>query len=519
MQDTKQSAERSGQQHAQQGGQDPRTTGAVIEHFIDGKRHGGSGRTADVYNPATGQVAKQVLLASAEEVATAVEAAELALPAWRATGMSKRSAIMFKVENIIRERTPELAAIITAEHGKVLSDAAGEVARGLENVQFCAGLMHHMKGEFLEQAATGVDVHQTRQPVGVVACITPFNFPAMVPLWMITTAIAAGNTVILKPSERDPSAAVWIAEAFAEAGLPPGVLNVVHGDKVAVDELLTNPLVKAVSFVGSTPIAKYIYETSAQYGKRVQALGGAKNHMVVMPDADLDGAADAAISAAYGSAGERCMAVSVLVTVGDVADPLIERLQERIADLTIGDGADPASQMGPLITKAALDRVNGYVTGASAEGATVVVDGTAQEFDGEGFFTGVSLLDHVKPGMKAYDEEIFGPVLSVVRVDTYEEAVRLINTNQFANGVAVFTRDGKTARQFEFEIEVGMVGVNVPIPVPIGAFSFGGWKNSLFGDTHMYGPESFNFYTRRKLVTTRWPEPSESQINLGFPTH
>ncbi|MFI7495608.1 CoA-acylating methylmalonate-semialdehyde dehydrogenase [Kocuria sp. M4R2S49] len=519
MQDSKQNAETRAQQDAEQGAQDPRGAGKIIEHFIDGARRGGSERTADVYNPATGQVAKQVLLASAEEVATAVEAAELALPAWRATGMSKRSAIMFKVENIIRERTPELAAIITAEHGKVLSDAAGEVARGLENVQFCAGLMHHMKGEFLEQAATGVDVHQTRQPVGVVACITPFNFPAMVPLWMITTAIAAGNTVILKPSERDPSAAVWIAEAFAEAGLPDGVLNVVHGDKVAVDELLTNPLVKAVSFVGSTPIAKYIYETSAVNGKRVQALGGAKNHMVVMPDADLDGAADAAISAAYGSAGERCMAVSVLVTVGDVADPLIERLKDRIAGLTIGDGTDPASEMGPLITAQALERVNGYVTGAAAEGASVVVDGTQQEFDGEGFFTGVSLLDHVRPGMKVYDEEIFGPVLSVVRVDTYEAAVALINTNQFANGVAVFTRDGKTARQFEFEIEVGMVGVNVPIPVPIGAFSFGGWKNSLFGDTHMYGPESFNFYTRRKLVTTRWPEPSESQINLGFPTH
>ena len=519
MQDTKQSAETRAQQVAGQGAQDPRPTGAVIEHFIDGTRHGGSERTAPVYDPATGEQTKQVLLASAEEVATAVEAAAAAAPGWRETSLAKRTAILFRVENIIRERTPELAAVITAEHGKVLSDAAGEVARGLENVQFCTGLMHHLKGEYLEQAATGVDVHQVRQPLGVVACITPFNFPAMVPLWMITTAIAAGNTVVLKPSERDPSASVWIAEAFAEAGLPPGVLNVVHGDKAAVDELLTNPLVKAVSFVGSTPIAQYIYETAAAHGKRVQALGGAKNHMVVMPDADLDGAADAAISAAYGSAGERCMAVSVLVTVGDVADPLIERLKERIAKLTIGDGTDPASEMGPLITRAALDRVNGYVTGAEAEGATVVVDGTQQEFDGEGFFTGVSLLDHVRPGMKAYDEEIFGPVLSVVRVDTYEEAVRLINTNQFANGVAVFTRDGKTARQFEFEIEVGMVGVNVPIPVPIGAFSFGGWKNSLFGDTHMYGPEAFNFYTRRKLVTTRWPEPSESQINMGFPTH
>ncbi len=519
MQDTKQSAETRAQQDAEQRARDPRGAGEVIEHFIDGRRHGGSERTAPVYNPATGEQAKQVLLASAEEVATAVEAAETALRGWRETSLAKRTAIMFKVENIIRERTPELAEIVTAEHGKVLSDAAGEVARGLENVQFCTGLMHHLKGEHLEQAATGVDVHQIRQPVGVVACITPFNFPAMVPLWMITTAIAAGNTVVLKPSERDPSASVWIAEAFAEAGLPPGVLNVVHGDKAAVDELLTNPLVKAVSFVGSTPIAQYIYETAAAHGKRVQALGGAKNHMVVMPDADLDGAADAAVSAAYGSAGERCMAISVVVAVGDTADPLIERITERVGKLTIGPGTDPASEMGPLITPQALERVNGYVAGAEAEGATVVVDGTKQEFEGDGFFTGVSLIDHVRPGMKVYDEEIFGPVLSVVRVGSYDEAVRLINTNQFANGVAVFTRDGKTARQFEFEIEVGMVGVNVPIPVPIGAFSFGGWKNSLFGDTHMYGPEAFNFYTRRKLVTTRWPEPSESQINLGFPTH
>jgi malonate-semialdehyde dehydrogenase (acetylating)/methylmalonate-semialdehyde dehydrogenase len=521
MQDFKHSAETTAERMPQDAAANAaeQATGDVVEHYIGGERCGGSQRSAPVYDPATGQVTKQVLLANAEEVATAIETAEAALPAWRATGLAKRTAIMFKVENIIRTRTPELAAIITSEHGKVLSDAAGEVARGLENVQFCSGLMHHMKGDYLEQAASGVDVHQTRQPVGVVACITPFNFPAMVPLWMITTAIAAGNTVILKPSERDPSAAVWIAEAFAEAGLPPGVLNVVHGDKEAVDEILTNPLVKAVSFVGSTPIAKYIYETSAQNGKRVQALGGAKNHMVVMPDADLDGAADAVVSAAYGSAGERCMAVSVLVTVGDVADPLIEKVADRIGRLTIGPGNDPKSEMGPLITRQALDRVNGYVQGAAAEGATVVVDGTQKEFDGDGFFTGISLVDHVKPGMKVYDEEIFGPVLSVVRVDTYEEAVKLINSNQFANGVAVFTRDGKTARQFEFEIEVGMVGVNVPIPVPIGAFSFGGWKNSLFGDTHMYGPESFNFYTRRKLVTTRWPHPSESQINLGFPTH
>ncbi|MPM25919.1 putative 3-oxopropanoate dehydrogenase [bioreactor metagenome] len=379
--------------------------------------------------------------------------------------------------------------------------------------------MHHMKGEYAEQVATGIDVHQLRQPLGVVACITPFNFPAMIPLWMVTTAIAAGNAVIIKPSERDPSAALWLAEAFREAGLPAGVLNVVNGDKEAVDALLTEPLVKAVSFVGSTPIAKYIYETAAREGKRVQALGGAKNHMIVMPDADLDAAADAAVSAAYGSAGERCMAVSVVVAVGATADPLVERITERMAGLKVGPASDPASEMGPLITRQALDRVRGFIEGAAGQGAVVRVDGREWEFDGDGYFIGPTLIDQVRPGMDVYDEEIFGPVLAVVRVDTYDEAVALINANRFANGTAVFTRDGKTAREFQFDIEVGMVGINVPIPVPIGAFSFGGWKDSLFGDTHMYGPEAFNFYTRRKVVTSRWPEPSESQIDLGFPTH
>lgn len=491
-----------------------------IGHWINGARVAGeSGREGDVFNPATGQVTGRVALASPGELDTAVATARAALPGWRDTGLTKRTAVMFNLREIITARSDELARIITSEHGKVVSDAAGEVTRGLENVEFCAGLMHHLKGDYSEQISTGVDVHSVRQPVGVVACITPFNFPAMVPLWMVTTAIAAGNTVILKPSERDPSAALWLAEAFSEAGLPDGVLNVVNGDKEAVDGILDHDDVAAVSFVGSTPIAQYIYERAAGKGKRVQALGGAKNHMVVMPDAELDGAADAAVSAAYGSAGERCMAVSVLVAVGEVADPLVEKIAERMEKLTIGDGTDEASEMGPLITAEARDRVASYVEGAAGEGATVVVDGREKTFDGDGFFIGTSLVDNVRPGMKVYDEEIFGPVLSVVRVDTFEEAVKLVNDNQFANGVAIFTRDGKSAREFEYAIEVGMVGVNVPVPVPVGSFSFGGWKKSLFGDTHMYGPEAFNFYTRRKVVTSRWPEPTESQVDLGFPTH
>ncbi|MEA5153491.1 CoA-acylating methylmalonate-semialdehyde dehydrogenase [Raineyella sp.] len=499
----------------------PQDAGTIttIPHYIDGARTGGSQRRGPVFDPATGRQTGEVLLASATEVAEAARAAAKAQQAWRRVGLAKRQAVMFRLQHLISERGEELARIISAEHGKVVSDAHGEIVRGLENVEFCAGLMHHMKGEYAEQVATGIDVHQLRQPLGVVACITPFNFPAMVPLWMVTTAIAAGNAVILKPSERDPSAALWLAEAFREAGLPAGVLNVVNGDKEAVDALLTEPLVKAVSFVGSTPIAKYIYETAAREGKRVQALGGAKNHMIVMPDADLDAAADAAVSAAYGSAGERCMAVSVVVAVGATADPLVERITERMAGLKVGPASDPASEMGPLITRQALDRVRGFIEGAAGQGAVVRVDGREWEFDGDGYFIGPTLIDQVRPGMDVYDEEIFGPVLAVVRVDTYDEAVALINANRFANGTAVFTRDGKTAREFQFDIEVGMVGINVPIPVPIGAFSFGGWKDSLFGDTHMYGPEAFNFYTRRKVVTSRWPEPSESQIDLGFPTH
>ncbi len=490
-----------------------------IGHYVQGRIIEGGERVGPVFNPATGRQSGEVALADAAELGAAVEVAAAAFPEWRATSLTKRAEVMFAFRQLIKTRSAELAALITAEHGKVLSDAAGEISRGLENVDFCAGLPHLLKGEYAEQVSRGVDVHQVRQPIGVVACITPFNFPAMVPLWMITGAIACGNTVILKPSERDPSAALWIAERLTEAGLPPGVLNVINGDAETVHAILDHPGIAAVSFVGSTPIAETVYRRSAETGKRVQALGGAKNHMVVMPDADLPAAADAAVSAAYGSAGERCMAVSVLVTVGDVADPLIELLQERIGKLRIGDGTDPESEMGPLITAQARDRVASYVAGAADEGATVVVDGRQQQFEGDGFFLGVSLVDHVKPGMRVYDEEIFGPVLSVVRVDSYDDAVRLVNQCQYANGVAIFTRDGKTARSFEFDIEVGMVGVNVPIPVPVGIFSFGGWKRSLFGDTHIYGPESFNFYTRRKVVTTRWPDPSETQVNLGFPTH
>ena len=491
----------------------------LIRHFIDGREVADAERTGPVFNPATGVQQHEVAFASVDEVEQAIAAASAALPGWRATGLIKRADVFFKLRHLLVERQGELAAILTSEHGKVLSDAAGEISRGIENVEFAAGLVHLLKGEHSEQVARGVDVHSLKQPVGVVGAITPFNFPVMVPLWMVASAIACGNTVVLKPSEKDPSAAIFLAKLFQEAGLPDGVLNVVHGDKVAVDTILDSPDVRAVSFVGSTPIAKSIYERASANGKRVQALGGAKNHMVVMPDADLEGAADAAVSAAYGSAGERCMAVSVLVAVGDVADELVEAVRSRMGALVIGDGTDAASEMGPLITREHRDKVASYVTGATAEGATVVVDGTTQEFDGDGFFVGVSLLDHVKPGMKAYEDEIFGPVLSVVRVESYEEAVALINANRFANGTAIFTRDGGTARRFEFDIEVGMVGVNVPIPVPIGAYSFGGWKNSLFGDSHIYGPESVHFYTRSKVVTSRWPGPSESQINLGFPSN
>ena len=492
---------------------------ARIPHVIAGEKVTDAERTQPVYNPATGEVQHELGIASVATVEQAIAAAQAALPAWRKTSLTKRADVFFNLRQLLKQRTPELAAIVTSEHGKVLSDAAGEVARGLENVEFASGLLHLLKGERDEQVSTGIDVHSIKQPVGVVAAITPFNFPVMVPLWMIASAIACGNTVVLKPSERDPSASVFLADLFREAGLPDGVLNVVHGDKVAVDTLLDSPDVKAVSFVGSTPIAKYIYEKAAANGKRVQALGGAKNHMLVMPDADLKVTADAAISAAYGSAGERCMAVSVLVAVGDVADKLVPELTSRIADLKIGDGTDPSSEMGPLITAEAKARVESYVAGAEAEGATVVVDGREAEVEGNGFFTGVSLIDNVQTHSKVYRDEIFGPVLAVVRVDTYDEGVQLINDHQFGNGTAIFTRDGGLARQFEFEVEAGMVGINVPIPVPVGSFSFGGWKDSLFGDSHIYGPESIHFYTRSKVITTRWPNPDQSKVDLGFPSN
>lgn len=495
------------------------TTLTRIPHIIGGKEASDSNRFGPVFNPATGEQTGEVALADASTVERAVSTAEAALPGWRATGLAKRTAIFFKLREIITSRQEELAEVISLEHGKVPSDAAGEIARGLENVEFCAGLLHHMKGEFLEQAASGINVHQTRQPVGVVACITPFNFPAMVPLWMVTAAIAAGNTVILKPSERDPSSANWIVKAFHEAGVPDGVLNVVHGDKDTVEAIIDAPAVKAVSFVGSTPIAQSIYQRATSQGKRCQALGGAKNHMVVMPDADLDAAADAAISAGFGSAGERCMAISVVVPVGDIADELVQKIQDRMGELKVGPGTNPENEMGPVITAQAKERIEGLIAGANDSGATVLVDGREADLPAEGYFVGPTLIDHVKPGMPVYDEEIFGPVLVVSRTDSFDEAVSLINSNRYANGTAVFTRDGRTAREFEFNIEVGMVGINVPIPVPIGAFSFGGWKDSLFGDTHIYGPEAFNFYTRRKVVTQRWPLASESQINLGFPTN
>ena len=492
---------------------------ARIPHVIGGEKVEAGERYQAVFNPATGEAQHELGIASVETVEQAIAAAQAALPMWRKTSLTKRADVFFNLRQLLKQRTPELAAIVTSEHGKVLSDAAGEIARGLENVEFASGLLHLLKGERDEQVSTGVDVHSIKQPVGVVAAITPFNFPVMVPLWMIASAIACGNTVVLKPSERDPSASVFIADLFREAGLPDGVLNVVHGDKVAVDTLLDSRDVKAISFVGSTPIAKYIYERAAANGKRVQALGGAKNHMIVMPDADLNMSADAAVSAAYGSAGERCMAVSVVVAVGDIADELVGKIADRIKDLKIGDGTDPASEMGPLITKEAKERVESYVAGAEAEGATVVVDGRETQFDNNGFFTGVSLVDHVKTDSKMYLDEIFGPVLAVVRVANYEEGVQLINDHQFGNGTAIFTRDGGVARQFEFEVEAGMVGINVPIPVPVGSFSFGGWKDSLFGDSHIYGPESINFYTRSKVVTTRWPNPEQSKVDLGFPSN
>jgi malonate-semialdehyde dehydrogenase (acetylating)/methylmalonate-semialdehyde dehydrogenase len=493
----------------------------VVNHWISGKRvKGTSGRRGPVFNPATGEVAREVDFASVEEVDAAVAAATAAFPAWRATSLSRRTEIMFRIRNLVDEHRKDIAAFLTAEHGKVPSDALGEVARGLENLEFATGVPQLLKGSFSEQASTGIDVYQIRQPLGVAAGITPFNFPAMVPMWMFANAIACGNTFILKPSEKDPSASVYLGELLQEAGVPDGVFNVVQGDKVAVDRILEHPDIASVSFVGSTPVARHIYENGTKAGKRVQALGGAKNHMIVLPDADIDMAADAAVSAAYGSAGERCMAISVVVAVGDVADPLVDAIRARLPKIKVGPGTDLDAEMGPLITKEHRDKVASYLDSGPAQGAELVVDGREHPLyrDGNGgFYLGVSLLDKVQPTMDCYRNEIFGPVLEVVRAKTYTDAVDIIHTNPYANGTAIFTRDGGAARQFQFDIGVGMVGINVPIPVPVAYYSFGGWKSSLFGDLHMYGPEGIQFYTRAKVVTARWPDPGTSKVDLGFP--
>ncbi len=491
-----------------------------ITHWIDGKPWGGvAERSGKVYDPATGTVAGQVDFATEAEVDEAVAAAAAAWRSWRNASLTTRANVLFAFRELLNQRKGELAAIVTAEHGKVLSDAAGEVQRALESVEYACGVPQLLKGDFSENASTRVDVYSIRQSLGVVGIISPFNFPAMVPLWFAPNAIACGNAVVLKPSEKDPSSAVFLAELWAEAGLPAGVFNVVHGDKVAVDRILDHPQVRAVSFVGSTPIARYVYGRGTGNGKRVQALGGAKNHMVVLPDADLELAADAAVSAGFGSAGERCMAISVVVAVDPTGDALVERVRSRIAGLRVGDGRRPQCEMGPLVTAAHRDRVVSYLDTGVAEGATLAVDGRGHPVDGEagGFWLGPTLFDHVTPDMSVYTDEIFGPVLSVVRVPSYDAAIELCNANPYGNGTAIFTNDGGAARRFQNEIEVGMVGVNVPIPVPVSYYSFGGWKDSLFGDTHAYGPEGVHFFTRGKVVTSRWLDPSHGGINLGFP--
>ncbi len=491
-------------------------------HWIDGKPWSGTAeRRGDVYDPATGQVSGQVDFASAAEVDQAVAAAAHAFTAWRQVSLSRRATVLFAFRELVEGHREELAALLSAEHGKVRADALGEVSRGLEVVELACGIPHLLKGGFSENVSSHVDSFSIRQPLGVVAGITPFNFPAMVPMWMFPLAIACGNTFILKPSEKDPSASVRLAELWAEAGLPAGVFNVVHGDKVAVDRLLEHPEVRAVSFVGSTPVARYVYENGTNHGKRVQALGGAKNHMVVLPDADLDLAADAAVSAGFGSAGERCMAISVVVAVGDVADPLLGKVRERVARLKVGPGTDPSSEMGPLVTGSHRDKVASYLESGVAEGATLAVDGRQHPIEGDrgGFWLGPSVLDDVSPEMRAYTDEIFGPVLSVVRVPTYQAALDLVNASPYGNGTAIFTNDGGAARRFQNEVEVGMVGINVPIPVPMAYYSFGGWKSSMFGDTHVHGTEGVHFYTRGKVVTSRWLDPSHGGVNLGFPTN
>jgi malonate-semialdehyde dehydrogenase (acetylating)/methylmalonate-semialdehyde dehydrogenase len=495
-----------------------RTGTTPIHHWIGGVPVvGASGRTGAVYNPATGRQSGTVDFASADEVDRAVQVAKAASVSWRGVSLGRRAEIFFRIRELVHQNKEKIAKILVAEHGKVLPDAVGEVTRGLEVVEFACGIPTLLKGGFSEQVSTGVDVYSIRQPLGVVAGITPFNFPAMVPMWMWAPAIACGNAFVLKPSEKDPSASVFTAELLKEAGLPDGVFNVVHGDKIAVDALLQHRDVAALSFVGSTPIARYIYETGTRTGKRVQALGGAKNHMIVLPDADIAMAADAAVSAAYGSAGERCMAVSVVVAVGGVGDELVAAIQERLPNVTVGDGMDPCSEMGPLVTREHRDKVASYLESGPQQGATLLADGRDTTPEGDGFFLGVSLLDHVTTEMDAYRDEIFGPVLSVMRVDTYDEALTLINDNPYGNGTAIYTRDGGVARQFQFDVNAGMVGINVPIPVPVAYYSFGGWKASLFGDRHIYGPEGIDFYTRGKVITSRWPDPATSKVDLGFP--
>ncbi|WP_432827204.1 CoA-acylating methylmalonate-semialdehyde dehydrogenase [Dactylosporangium sp. CA-092794] len=488
-----------------------------IRHWLDGQAVSGtSGRRLPVYDPATGEQQAYVVAATAAETDAAVASALAAFPAWRAASLSRRAEVMFRFRELVDANRKEIAALVSSEHGKTVADAGGELARGLENIEFATGAPHLLKGGYSEQASTGIDVYSIRQPLGVVAGITPFNFPAMVPMWMFCNALVCGNTFVLKPSEKDPSVSLLLADLLRQAGLPDGAFNVVQGDREAVERLIENPDVQALSFVGSTPIARSIYEQGTRAGKRVQALGGAKNHMVVLPDADVDAAADAAVSAGYGSAGERCMAVAVVVAVGAIADPLVAAIGERIGRIAVGPATDPAAEMGPLITREHRDRVAGYL--AEPGTAEVVVDGrSAPIADGPGFFLGASLVDKVSTDSPLYTDEIFGPVLSVVRAESYDEAVKLVNDNQYGNGTAIFTRDGGAARQFQYDVVCGMVGVNVPVPVPVAYYSFGGWKSSLFGDLHMYGPEGIQFYTRSKVVTSRWPDPATSEVDLGFP--
>jgi malonate-semialdehyde dehydrogenase (acetylating)/methylmalonate-semialdehyde dehydrogenase len=501
--------------------QTPRSATAIVDHWVGGAAWPGeSDRTGEVFNPALGSVQREVRMATAGDVEHAVAVAVDAAAVWADTSIAKRQQVMFAFREIVNQRKDELARILTNEHGKVLSDAHGEIARGLEVVEFACGLGHLTKGAYSENVSSGIDVYTLRQPLGVVGIISPFNFPAMVPMWFFSIALAAGNAVILKPSEKDPSAANWMAAALTEAGLPDGVFNVVHGDKVAVDGLLEHPDVRAISFVGSTPIARYVYETGTRAGKRVQALGGAKNHMLVLPDADLDLAADAAVNAGFGSAGERCMAISVVLAVDTVADALVEKIADRMSRLRTGDGMR-GCDMGPLITGVHRDKVASYVDVAAGDGATVVVDGRGIDVDGDpnGFWVGPTLIDRVPTSSAAYKDEIFGPVLSVVRVEGYQEGLDLINSGAFGNGTAIFTNDGGAARRFQREVQVGMIGINVPIPVPVAYHSFGGWKASLFGDAKAYGPHGFDFYTAEKAVTSRWLDPSHGGINLGFPQH